>query len=109
MSDTTPDPNAAWSTEEVANADGPTSEELAEIKSMLPIIVDIIAWFDEQIAGFLNPNVIADVRTNSDPEEVKRAVLFAQKMSRGYSKKRVEFAKRFEQYLVTPKEPATEE
>lgn len=101
-----PDNNAPWSPDEAGELNAPSLEQLEEIRSQLPIIQDIIDWFDEQIAEYLNPNVIAGVTATTDPVKLKESVLFAQKMSRGYSKKRNQFAKRFDQYLNMPPPPS---
>jgi len=93
-----PDPNAPWSPDE--GVEDLTPEQLLDIKQSLPLLQEVIEWFDEQIADFLNPNVIGGVRANSDPKEVKDSVLFAQKMSKGYSKKRDEFIKRFRKHVT---------
>lgn len=99
------DPNAPWSPEEAEIQVGLSEEELMALQSQVPIIQETLEWFDEQIADFLNPNVIESVTVKTTAEDVKQAVLFAQKMSKGYSKKRKQFVKRFKQYLEPPKPP----
>lgn len=107
--DKTPDPNAPWSPEEADIEHGLTAEQVEYIKSQIPVVQEVIEWFDTQIAEFLNPNVIETVTEKSDPKQVKDAVRFAQKMSRGYSKKRNEFADKFKKYLEPPEGGVSQE
>lgn len=65
----------------------------------LPVIEDVLTWFDEQIAAYTNPDIISTVSPNSDPEQVKQAVLFAQTVMKDYKNKRMEFANRFSDYI----------
>lgn len=103
------DPNTPWSPDELNANKGMTPAELQALSSQLPVVQEIIDWFDEQIAGFLNPNCIKDATIKSSAEDIKNAVLFAQLNSKSYSSKRQEFADRFKQYLEPPKEPPEQE
>lgn len=97
------DPNAPWSPEEGIDEQGLSPEQIAEIRANLPVVQEILDWFEEQITGYLNPNVIAKVSRESKSEDVKEAVLFAQQLSRDYDKKRKDFYERFKPYLETKK------
>jgi len=102
------DPNAPWSPEELQEEI--SAEDIEALKKELPVLDEVITWFDQQIAEFLNPNVIQAVKAKDNATDVKEAVMFAQKMSKGYSKKRNEFAVRFKKYIaqVTPPPPPAE-
>lgn len=101
------DPNAPWSPEEGSETVGLNDAEQEMLRATLPVVQEILDWFDEQITGYLNPNVVAGVNPDSDPKVVKESVLFAQKLSRDYDKKRKQFVKRFEPYLK-PAPPSAE-
>lgn len=100
---TEPDPNAPWSPEEGLDESGLSPEQVAELRATMPVVQEVLDWFEEQILSYLNPNVVAGVTPDSDPQTVKDSVLFAQRLSREYSKKRNQFVKRFEPYLEPPK------
>ncbi len=100
-----PDPNAPWSPEESEVTTALSAEDLEILRSQLPVVEEIIAWFDGQIALYGNPEVITGVNPSSKPEDVKNAVMFAQQMIKGYKDKRKEFAKKFEPYLTKQKDP----
>ncbi len=102
------DPNAPWSPEEGLEESGLSEEQISELRATLPVIQEVLDWFEEQILGYLNPNVVSGVTPDSDPQTVKDSVLFAQKLSRDYDKKRKQFVKRFEPYLKPPSTPPAE-
>lgn len=104
----TPDPNAPWSPDEGIDVEGLDEDQVSLLRATLPVVQEMLEWFDEQIAGYLNPNVISKVTTDSDPQVVKDSVLFAQQLSRDYSKKRKQFEDRFEPYLKPPELPTEE-
>jgi hypothetical protein len=91
------DPNRPWSPEELNTE--LTPEELAAIKQELPLLDEVISWFDEQIKVYSNPETIGGVNISSKPEDVKQAVLFAQTLIKDYKDKRDEFTKKFKHHI----------
>lgn len=73
--------------------------EKSKINASLPIIEDVLAWFDDQITIYKSPTTIEGVNISSDPQQVKDAVLFAQSQIHAYTTKREEFVNKFRDYL----------
>jgi hypothetical protein len=73
--------------------------EQGKVIASLPVIQDVLDWFDEQIAGFKDPMIISNVSEGTDANEVKDKVLAAQKDIIRYEKKKAEFMNRFSKYL----------
>lgn len=101
------DPNTPWSPEESDETNQLTLEQIEELRSQLPVIQDIIDWFDKQIAAYSNPEIISGVNPSSKAEDVKKAVLFAQQMIQDYKEKRKQFTSQFAEYL-NPESPPQE-
>lgn len=99
-----PDDNAPWSPEEGGDENILSAEDLEILRSQLPVIEEIIAWFDAQIMQYSSPEIIAGANPSSKAEDIKSAVLLAQGFIKGYKDKRKEFVKKFEPYL-SPSKP----
>lgn len=100
-----PDPNAPWSPEELTEDLSP--EQLLEIQQSLPLLQEVIEWYDEQVAHYGDPETITGVNPSTRPQDVKQAVMFAQTMIKGYKHKRNEFIARFKKHtaiVAPPKE-----
>ena len=95
------DPNTAWSPEELAEVSDAKMADLRNIQASLPVIEEVIAWYDEQIALYKDPEIIEGANPSSKAEDIKNSVLLAQGFIKGYKYKRNEFAKRFEEYIQT--------
>jgi hypothetical protein len=93
-----PDPNEPWSPDELAA--NLTQDDKQAIKEQLPLLNEVITWFDERIAEYGNPETISGVNISSDPQHVKEAVLFAQTMIKDYKSKRNEFNATFKKYIA---------
>lgn len=65
----------------------------------LPVIQEVLDWFDEQILEFRNPLLIENVNEASDSQTIKDQVLTAQKDAKRYKTKRDEFAARFADHI----------
>lgn len=96
---------APWSPDELNQPDSDKQAEFRNIQMSLPVLQEVLDWYDEQIALYSNPEIISGVNPSSKPEDVKNAVLFAQNMISGYKYKRNEFANRFEEYSQAVIEP----
>jgi hypothetical protein len=82
--------------------------ELAKVKSSVPVIQDVIEWFEQQIKDFLNPMTIEGVTHSTSAEDVKNAVLFAQSSAASYAAKSKAFRSSFTEYLQHKDEVADE-
>jgi hypothetical protein len=87
------DPNRPWSPDELNQP--LTADETELIQGQLPLLNEVIQWFDERIADYSSPEIISGVNISSKPEDVKNSVLFAQSMIKDYKYKRKDFVERF--------------
>lgn len=76
-------------------------EARQNIKASVPVIQEVIDWFDAEIAKYADPRTIDGVNIATNPELVKQAVLFAQTLATAYQDKRDEFQQRFSEYLIS--------
>lgn len=101
----TPDTEAPVSDFEAYSPEPPEEQQDAETleksraNASLPVLQEVLDWFDEQVAEFKDPMIIDGVNVSSDPQQVKDAVLFAQGMISRFEKKKGEFTNRFSDYL----------
>lgn len=65
----------------------------------LPVIVDVLEWFDTQISELHDPTIITSVNDTTPPEQVKAAVMDAQRLIAAYTKKRNQFKNDFSNYI----------
>lgn len=70
-----------------------------DLVASLPVLQDVLDWFDERIKTYGNPMTIEGVNVSSNAEEVKQAVLFAQSLIADYQKQREDFENNFSKYL----------
>lgn len=75
--------------------------EQQNLKASVPVLQDVLDWFDTQIAAFKNPEIIEGVNVSTPAEQVKLAALFAQTNIASYRQKRMEFEQRFSEYLIS--------
>lgn len=92
-------PYAPWSPEGNEEQEKVTEEQQQRIAASLPIINDVLDWFDNEIKAFKDPSTITGVNISSNAEQVKSAVLFAQTVIASYESKKEEFMKDFGQYI----------
>jgi hypothetical protein len=69
------------------------------IKASVPVIQEVLDWYDACIDKFSNPMVVAGVNVSTPAETVKEAVLHAQQQIASYQEKKAEFVKRFSDYI----------
>lgn len=74
-------------------------QEQSKITASMPVLQEVLDWYDTQIAVYSNPKTITGIGSNTKAEDVKQAVLFAQTLIQDYENKRGEFANRFEKFL----------
>lgn len=98
------DNNRPWSPDELTELSPEQRAELVAMNASVPVIEEVLEWFDSQIASFSDPTIITKVTVTTKAEDIKQAVLFAQKMIQSYKDKRNEFENRFKNFVtaVTP-------
>jgi hypothetical protein len=77
-------------------------QERSKAVSSMPIIQDVLDWFDTQIAEYKNPLLITGVTYKTDPEHVKAAVLLAQAQITDYKLKRDNLVSKYGDYVKEP-------
>lgn len=76
-------------------------EEQVYLKASIPVIQDVLDWYDECIDHFNRPDIIDGVNPSTPAETVKEAVIYAKQQVAGYREKKREFIMRFSQYIDT--------
>lgn len=74
-------------------------EQERKVAMSLPVLQDVLDWYDQQIATYQDPMTIMGVNPSTPAEDVKSAVLFARTLVDEYQRKRVAFANQFSKYL----------
>lgn len=98
-----PDDYGSWVPPVLAANEKVAAEQAEQvyIKSSLPVIQEVLDWYDECIEKFKNPEVITGVNVSTPAEIVKTAVVHAQQQIASYQKKKREFIQRFSEYIDT--------
>lgn len=69
------------------------------LQSSVPVIQDVLDWFNTQIATYKNPLTIEGVNPATNAETVKTAVLFAQTLISDYKRQREQFIGQFKEHI----------
>lgn len=88
-----------WYPEPSKQQEETIQQEESKTIASLPVIQEVLDWFDEQIAIYKNPSVIEGVNPSTPAEDIKAAVLLAQGRIDDYRTKRDEFINRFSKYI----------
>lgn len=75
------------------------SKELKRELSSMPVIQDVLDWFDTQIAELKDPSLITGISESTPAEEIKERVLFAKLQIQEYEIKRDSFISEFNHYI----------
>lgn len=98
--DTPIDDNAPWFPEEDQEQKDIVEKQERDVVASLPLVQEVLDWFDMQIATYKNPLVIEGVNPSTPAEDVKSAVLLAQAQIRDFKVKRAEFESKFSNYIA---------
>lgn len=71
-----------------------------DVTASLPVVQEVLDWFDMQLRTYRNPMVIEGVNPSTPAEDVKAAVLLAQAQIRDYKNKREQFEGKFSRYIT---------
>lgn len=99
-----PSSSEAWYPEPPKQQQEAAQIEQTKTISSLPVVQEVLDWFDEQIAIFSHPTVISGVTISTPADDVKSAVLLSQGQRASFEKKKKEFMNRFRQYLESADE-----
>jgi hypothetical protein len=94
-----PDENQQWYPEPDQEQQDLVEQQEHEVVASLPVVQEVLDWFDKQIATYKNPLTIEGVNPNTPAEDIKAAVLLAQALITDYKTKRGDFQSKFERYL----------
>lgn len=77
------------------------AEQQAESKTVasLPVIQDVLDWFEARIAQYKNPLLITGIDVSTPAEDVKNQVLLKQQLIIDYKQQRDDFKAEFSKYL----------
>lgn len=94
------DNNQQWYPETDAEQKDLVDRQKRDVVASLPVVQEVLDWFDRQISTYKNPLVIDGVNPSTPAEDVKCAVLLAQAQIKDFKAKRGEFETKFRKYIT---------
>ena len=88
-----------WTPEKPEERVEAENKEQAAVSSSIPVIQEVIEWLAAQQQEHSDPSIIQGVTPSTKAEDVKFAVLLAQKMGAKFKEKQAEFEARFAKHL----------
>lgn len=98
MADT--DDSQQWYPQALQDQQDLVDKQERDVVASLPLVQEVLDWFNEQITNYNSPSVIGNVNPSTPAEDVKFAVLLAHGQANEFKKKRREFETQFSRYIT---------
>jgi hypothetical protein len=100
MADTIIDDTQQWYPEVDEDQKDLVEKQERDVVASLPIVQEVLDWFDQQIKTYKNPLTIEGVNPSTPAEDVKASVLLAQTLITDYKRQREDFQASFSRYIT---------